>query len=62
MKTLSILFMTLLLQIPLFAGQQRTYDLFKVNESKSQIKSAELKSTVDGLKVVDVDMNAVKSI
>lgn len=54
--------MTLLLQIPLFAGQQRTYDLFKVNESKSQIKSAELKSTVDGLKVVDVDMNAVKSI
>ncbi len=54
--------MTILLQIPLFAGQQRTYDLFKVNESKSQIKSAELKSTVEGLKVVDVDMNAVKSI
>lgn len=53
--------MTLLLQIPLLAGP-RTYDIFSVNESKSQTKSAELKSTVDGLKVVDVDMNAVRNI
>jgi hypothetical protein len=62
MKTLSILFITLLMQLPLFAGQSGTYDLFRVNESKSQTRSAELSATVEGLKVVDVDMNSVRKI